>query len=168
MMPTSDTRRELLGPPYIRFERAADEAYPEHDEQGARLRPSHLLHEAQDLEEQEPPEDEPERAADLLPEGVLQPTYRDSTSPVSGRKISEYRVASTGRARVQERHGPWTRYVPRGGVYDSGTAPICFIAPSRSYSGHSSTILPLSSKRSIWMPLISMRLPEGATPKNSP
>jgi hypothetical protein len=57
---------------------------------------------------------------------------------------------------------------PRGAVYDSGTAPICFIAPSRSYSGHSSTILPLSSKRSIWMPLISIRLPVGATPKNSP
>jgi len=25
------------------------------------------------------------------------------------------------------------------GLYDSGTAPICFIAPSRSYSGHSSS-----------------------------
>src|SRR5215210_110547 len=55
-----------------------------------------------------------------------------------------------------------------GGLYDSGAAPICRIAPSRSYSGHSSTILPLSSKRSICMPLISIRLPVGATPKNSP
>src|SRR5215211_1308626 len=50
----------------------------------------------------------------------------------------------------------------------SDTAPICFIAPSRSYSGHSSTSLPLSSKRSIWMPLISIRSPLPGTPKNSP
>jgi len=49
----------------------------------------------------------------------------------------------------------------------SGTAPICFMMPSSSLEPHRSTSFP-SSKRPIWIPLISIFLPVGATPSNSP